>query len=223
MTDIFTLMHWNLLQIWVKMCSWGWKLQQNFQPPSPHIHCRYRWLCVKEEESRSNSHSLHSVILTLLSREMLTRFDRAEGWNQHLQCSPSTLRQCRPPSLKPWSSPTRSWSWWWEHFSSISAAWSGLFATQSWAATRKRVGPRKKSCNAWATSVISRSSHTGAPVCSRTVPVDSHTPLMSTFGTTQTVCCQTAPRFAVKTVESSTILEVTWTEQLVTSCIFYQC
>lgn len=132
-------------------------------------------------------------------------------------CSPCALRQCRPPSLKPWSSPMRSWSWWWEHFSSTSAAWSGLFATQNWATMRRRVEVRKKWCSARTTTLISHCRHIGAPVCSRTLRMDSRTPLMSTFGTTQTVCCQTAPRFAVKMVELSTTLEVTRTEQLVTS------
>lgn len=56
-----------------------------------------RWRCV-EVESRYNIHSLHCVILTLLSRQMLTRFGRARGMKSAPSVFSSSLRTEAMPS-----------------------------------------------------------------------------------------------------------------------------
>lgn len=199
------------------MSSLGWESQQTFN--FPHIHCMHSTAVLKKRAATTAT-----VYILSFSRYWAKRCWRGltKRWDEistfsGKDCSPCALRQCLPRSLKLWLNPMRSWSWWWEHFSSTSAAWSGLFATQNLAMMRRRVDLRKKWCSARTTTLISHRRHTGAPVWSRTLLMDSP---MSTFGTTQTACCQTAPRFAVKMVELSTALEVKWTEQLVTSSTF---
>lgn len=221
-TDIYTLIYCNqklqfVAEIGAQISSWGWVTTK------PSI-CLIFTACTADAVLKKRAATTATVYVLSFSHYWAKRCWRGltRQWDEistfsGKDCSPCALRQCRPPSLKPWSSPMRSWSWWWEHFSSTSAAWSGLFATQNWATMRRRVELRKKWCSARTTTLISHCRHTGAPVCSRTLRMDSRTPLMSTFGTTQMVCCQTAPRFAVKMVELSTTLEVTRTEQLVTS------